>query len=433
MSDTSTEKTGHGMHWRMFVAAIMLVMGGQGFVFNSIGNYMTPLMYVTGQGSGVIGGAVSVGAIFMMIELGFVGKILKKAKLKPLLIICALVAFGAFIAMGYVTSVTAVFILFVLMDLGAAIPIFVTAPMVITNWFEKKRGTLMGITMMCGSIGAIIGSLVAGALLGPEPYNTHLAFTVIGSIGLALVLIAAFMIVPHPAMVGLKPYGAEDSDAEVKTEGEQVDPATLPGITSKEALKSLAFYCLFFIVFALVCTGSFSTLMSNFVNINFGYTNAQGSQMLALFNVGAAIGCFAWGALDDRIGVIATTVIAICLDIIGLCGLCFLGGGGFAMLAIFAVVFGLGCSATGVQQPMITSKFFGQKEYAGIFAKVQMAQTIGGMIAVVSIGAIAQATGSYTPAILLLVALLVISVLFLFVAKKSAHSLWIKSGQEPDF
>lgn len=422
MSDTANDKGAYRVHWRQFAAACLLVAGGQGLIFNSIANYITPIMYVTGQGQAVVGAAVSLGALIMMVLLAFVGKILKKFNLKKILIVCAIASMLCFIGIGFIQSIGLFFVLYPLCTALGAIPAFVTGPMLVTNWFEKKKGLLTGLMMVCGNIAAVIGSLVAGLLLGGEPYNTMLAFSVMGVIAMVFMLIGASMAVIHPATMGLRPYGAEEAAKPENAED-------VAGISSKKALKSPAFIFLFIIVFLLICCASFSTLMSNFANVTYGFTNAQGSIVISLFMIGSTIGGLIWGILDDRIGVLTTTVIGFICIILGIIGMAFLSST-FPMLLSCACVFGLGCSSAGTQQAMLCSRFFGQKEYGAIFSKVQMAQALGGLVSVVAIGAVAQATGSYIPALIGMAVLMVLAVIMLFMAVASAKKLWQAEGLE---
>ena len=432
--EAQLEKKTYGSHWRQFAAACLFALGWQGLIFSSIGNYITPIMSVTGQGQAVVGGAMAVGSLFMMILLGFVGKILRKFKLKPLLIACAIIGLGAFITMGYMKSIVAFYVLFPIMMMGGAIPIYVAGPMLVTNWFEAKKGLLTGAMMVFGNVGAIIGSLAAGTLLGSEPYNTQLAFTVMGVIAVALIIIGASMAIISPRVVGLEPYGAsgnaEGKGGQVTGEQAEAEPAEVAGITSGRALKSPTFYALFLIVFLLISAASFCTLLPNFATLTYAYSNAQGSIILAVFNVGSTIGGLLWGALDDRIGVTRTTTIAFASIIVGLVGLAF-ASTTFAILLVFACIFGFGAASGGVQAPMLTARFFGQREYGAIYSKVQMAQSAAGLIAVVGLGAVVQATGSYLPAMVALIVLMVIAIVLLFVARGTAIKLWKAEGQEP--
>ena len=69
----------------------------------------------------------------------------------------------------------------------------------------------MGIYIACGSGTAAIISILGGILISTFSY--HYAYVVIGAICLVLLLIGSFLAVIHPAMMGLKAYGARKSKA----------------------------------------------------------------------------------------------------------------------------------------------------------------------------------------------------------------------------
>lgn len=417
--------------WKVFVGACCLIFGGQGLIANSIGMYITPLCYVTGSGVGTISIGMSVMALAMMIVLIFVGKVLGKFPLRPVLISTTIVTMGAFIIMGYVDSLPILYVLFAIMGAAQAIPVYVIGPTLVTNWFEAKKGTLTSIMLLFGNLGGIVGSLGAGMLLGAEPYNTHLAFTVMGGAAMIIMLVGAFTSIMHPALVGCKPYGSEDepSTGETAVEGAPV-AKEIAGISAAKALKSIPFYCLFIMLFALIFCASFTSLLGNFT-VSLGFPNTQAGVVTSVFQVAAAIGTITWGVLDDKIGVKKTSLIAFSILMVGVLGLAFLAQSSFTLLLGCTFLFGLGGSATGLQYPILTSKFFGQKEYSSILSKIQIAQSVSGLISIPVIGFVAQITGSYTPALLFLAVFVIVAMFAVVIGVSSAKKLLLAEGIEP--
>lgn len=418
----------------MFIAACCLVFGGQGLVANSMSMYITPLCYVTGEGVGTIGLALSLMALAKMILLPFVGKILKTFPLRPLLIVLVIGTMSAFIALGYVSSLPLVYALFAVLGACQAIPVYIMGPTLVTNWFEAKKGTLTSVMLLFGNLGGIVGAISAGMLLGAEPYNTQLAFTVMGGIAMAVMLVGAAMAIMHPALAGFKPYGAIDEPATENSgdasESTAVVEDEVVGIPAAKAVKSLPFYCIFLMVFVLIFCACFASLLGNFT-VSLGFANSDSALVTTAFQIAAAIGVLTWGVLDDKIGVKKTSFIAFALLALGLFGFAFLAQASFVTLIGCALLFGFGGSSVGLQFPLLTSKFFGQKEYGSILSKLQIAQSAAGLIATSAIALVAQLTGSYTPALVFLGFFVIVAMVAVGIGVPAAKKMWSEEGIEP--
>jgi|GEM_PF-905637 len=421
---TITAEKGHPA-WRMLIAACLMVGGGQGLIFNISGIFMASICATNGYTTASFGLVISVGALGLIIALGMTGKILRKFPLRPLLVTLVIITGLCYTALSFCHSLPLFFILFILTYAAGAIPAMVTGPMLIGNWFEAKKGMCMGIVMACGCAFGIIGNIVGGSLIDSGGYS--LAYLVLGPCSLLLMLIGALMAVIAPAAMGLAPYGAQAGEAAGKSDAAAADAATAdaPGIPAKVALKSFAFIALFLVIFILVWGGSFQTLAASFA-VSKGFSTTQGGIFTSIFQVGALVGSFLVGMLDDKIGGRNTTFICFGLIIVGVLAIMF-SGSIVPALCVSFLIMGLGCSGSGVQTPILTSKIFGQKDYTAIFSKIQMAQMIGGMIAVPVYGALADSAGGYNSLFIFIAGISALGIVLTITAIGAGKKLWKKT------
>lgn len=408
--------------WRMLLVGILLYFGGQGCIAYSVGLYIVPITTAHNIGVGVFSTAMAVGSISMIIYMAFVGKIMQKVPLKMLMIISSVIQCSAFILLGQVKSTAALYILLPLMYIGGAIPNSIIGPMLITNWFEAKRGFAIGLMTAFGNIGAVVSSQLAGYIMSTSSYST--ATLVMGAGTLVLSITAAFLAIAHPAQMGLRALGAAEIQSGADTGNEEI-----PGITSSVALKSPTFYITFFTVLLLIFCASFTTFLSPLA-MSLGLDVSGASNVVSLQQIGALLGALIIGMLNDKIGVKKTSVSVFSMFAVT-CLAIYLLGSNVTILYVLVVVLGF-CTSTGGSQPaMLTGKLFGQKEYSSIFSKVTMAMSSSSLIAMPFYGFMYDLTSSYLTCLIVLFGIGLVMTALVFAAFGSAKKLWIdNTGME---
>ena len=422
-----SEKKGVHPAWKMFVAGCLLVAGGQGFVFNIFGIFIVPITTTLGFNVGILSTAMAAGAATMMVGMFFVGKVMAKIKLRTLLIICAIGMSGAFVLMSQFREPWMFYISIPLYNLFGAIPCFIAGPMLITNWFEKRRGLTMGLMMCCGNVGAIIGSMLGGIIIENSGYE--MAFIVTGIISFALCIIGALLAVAHPAMVGLTAYGASEggsSEAAV-LEGVEAgagEASVAIGIAAKDAYRSLAFYLVFITVLLLISASMFTVFISP-LGSTLGLSPIQAASLVGIFQLGSLVGALLIGIINDKIGVRNCCFICFAVLTLAILSIYFLGTNQI-VLYIALAAFGFSAAAGGQQPAMITGRLFGLKDYPGILSKMTMAQSLAGLVALPTYGLLFDATGSFDSALIAISVIGILCIFFVALAFASGAKLWQK-------
>ncbi len=98
------------------------------------------------------------------------------------------------------------------------------------------------------------------------------------------------------------------------------------------------------------------------------------------------------------------------------------------MFYIGMVVFGMGYSALGVVPAMLAREGFGTKNYTELYSWVATGIFIFSGLAALSYGRIYDATGSFTPAFILVIVLYLLVAVMSPLVVKGGRRLWVKSA-----
>jgi MFS family permease len=278
---------------------------------------------------------------------------------------------------------------------------FMVIGILVSHWFEDKRGFATGI--------AYSGSALGGAIMVPvvsrviEIADWRFAFLFMGVLGLAVLLPSIIILIKEtPEKIGLKPYSNLKTDE--KKENERLEINT----TMKEALTTSRFWLLVAAFFFIsVFTGATNTHSAPYLS-DIGYSTSTVSAVISLFMLFMTLGKVFLGAIYDRFGSMAgNALIAICSIIFPIAAL-------FSHIPavpwIYAVSLGIASCGISVPVSILVIKYFGMKDYPTIFGIYVMIATLGSSFSVPAMGAVYDYTGSYRPAWF---ALLVFSIIIL--------------------
>ena len=162
----------------------------------------------------------------------------------------------------------------------------------VTLWFEKRRGTAMGIFSTSWAV--LMSFAPIGLVLAIDSFGWRTAWVVAGVVvWLVVVPIARFGIIDRPSSIGQFPDGLEPSEG--AQQGQTIS------FTRSEASKTYRFWIL------IGATGAVSMIVTalNFHQISLltdvGLTAEEAAIMFLPQVVGAAVGGLLFGYLSDRL------------------------------------------------------------------------------------------------------------------------------------
>lgn len=384
--------------WRALLCSCLLLGGGQGILINTLGLFTHPVCTAHGFGVGAFSVQMSISALAMMVGFASAGKVMEKFNIKALLLLCTMVQVGVFVLYAQMTQLWMFYIASILRGLACVIPSYMIGPLIISNWFEKKRGLAMGIAMSCNGIFGAVFSIAGGKLIAAIGYQG--AYVILGGGAALLMIPAALLCVPHPSMSGKRTYGAEPDGEQTKENFSERQT----GIPKAQAIRSIPFLLLFVTVSVIVCAAAFVPQISVFA-VAKGFQIDQAGSFVGVFMVGSLLGSFLLGWLNDRVGIRNCTVIALVAGALAIVLLVISATSVLFLVAGLALL-GVAAASAGVQPPLIIGDFFGQKDYAAIYGVMQIAISLGTVVATPVYGFVFDTTGNFNPALIAVAAAL---------------------------
>lgn len=281
----------------------------------------------------------------------------------------------------------------------------VAISVLITNWFEEKRGQVLSLALTGSGLGGMLLSPLAAQLL--TMVGWRMSYVIFGLVMLILVMpLIVLVIKRHPSDMGLMPYGAGKTKAQV----------VLTGVDAKTALSSTSFKFFGFASFALLLA---TTMLLGSVQpfLTDVGMSAQSAALFQSFWGGSLLlgKIILGGILDKKGGQFGAMFSAICL---GVSILALILAPSLLALIVCILFYCIGGSASTVVPPFIPGEIFGRKEYSTIMGAANSTIKIGSAIGVPIGNLIFDQIGSYIPAFVLAAFLAVVACMAYMMAYK---------------
>ncbi|MEG0163943.1 MFS transporter [Anaerorhabdus sp.] len=399
--------------WIILIAA-SLIRGVAGPAINaSSGVFMTPVAKDLGVGIGQLSLYLSVSSIATLVWLPIAGTLFNKYSVKKIVLLGVFLQTIAFIALGFMSSVWAWYILAVPLAMGAVLLVNLLGPVLVNRWFAKNIGLVMGLMMMITSLlGAVFQPVLTNMISNNGWRFTYIGF---GAFALIVMIIIGLLFLKNtPSDKGLKPFGYDESAL-------QISKQEVKGVSTVKALKSLAFIAL--LIFMIVLTGfaAFQQHIATF-GLGIGLDMSTIGTALSISMIGSAIGSVLIGVLSDRVGIVPTSIGVLG---VGLCAviLFFISNGNYVLFVIATFLHGLATSSIGVVAPLLTIKFFGNKDYEKLFSTVMIGSPLASIVLMPLYGYIYDTFGSYTYVFIFLFVALIIAGILLLMGNNNSKKL----------
>lgn len=353
-------------------------------------------------------------SLMCMVLSPVMGKLMSGKRMHLTLCICVggvALAYGAY---GFARNLIQFYIVAFFVGLFAMGACTIPVSVVITNWFEKKRGFAMSIAMAGISVGGFAISPVIGYLLTLVGWR-QTYFILGAAMFIILVPIALLVIRRAPSDKGLLPYGATEESVAAQKSG---TGAAKWSISLTQAKGMMAFWVFLFGATSIMLTGGILGHIPAYIQDS-GYAVAVASSFVSLFSLVAIFGKLVLGHVFDKFGPVAGVLFGNLTFALSLACLLFLQIR--PMLYLAAVLYGFGTCIATVTVPVLTSRIFGTRHYSEIYGFVSMFTMLGGAFGTPLAGVCYDVTGSYRLALLLFIALSVIMTLALLVSIRSSQ------------
>lgn len=273
---------------------------------------------------------------------------LKKIQMVSIIIYCIVYATYAFAQAPihlYITS----FILGIAYLGASVIPISI----MITNWFDKKRGLAMSLGLSGVGVGGfVLSPLITSWLENYGWRNTYLIFAVIM---LAVSLpVSIFIFRKSPEGMGLKALGADETHKNEKRDHSRFDLI----LSTKESYTKPFFIVLVLgmIFNGLINTGALGQFPPALEELH-GPTVA--ATIISLYSLVGIFGKLILGWINDKFGIVSGILFG-CITF-ALAFVLMLFGSNIIIVYLMAISFGLGNAMGSVMPPLLTAATYGPK------------------------------------------------------------------------
>lgn len=407
--------------WWILFSCCVIFFTGMGVLVNCVGLFFQPVCADLGFTRAQISLYVTIMNFAMVVTLPFAGYIFPRVNIKLILGLALGISSFSFALMGTFHHLSSWYINGAIRGICNAFIMYLPLPLLIGNWFHKKKGLALGIALSCSGLAGAIFNPIANTVI--VNYGWRVGYAFLGLICAAIALpVVIFLVRYKPADMGLKPYGYEENStgeiAEIKGDW--------AGISSNQAVRSAAFVVLFIFAGLTSLAAYLSPQLPGYA-VSLGYKSAVGALIVSCVMIGQLTGKVGLGYLCDKIGVIGSTAVGCVSGAAGMI-LLIMGSRNVNMLYWAAFLFGIGFALAMVQPPILVRQIFGAKDYSAIFSYVTMGTAFLGGLGTYIFGYIFDLTGSFYYAIMLCLGVYIISLVLVLLALSLGKKLRLRAA-----
>ncbi len=382
------------------LATILFLSAGLGFY--SLGVFVVPLEDEFGWSRGQVSIGIATATIVSGVMAPVVGLAVGRLGARQILAAGATGMGVCFALLGATWSLVYLYAMFAMMAVGRAGIMQVPVSQVVANWFERRRGLAMGITMTGIGFGGLVMAPWCKVLISLLGWRSTFAIMGMTIIAVALPLIL-LIVRQHPADRGLLPDGASSASA---SGASRPDSDRKPGPLGQpwaisEAIRTRAF------ILATAAIGlGFASLGAVLLHTS-PYMEDRGvapevaGLILGLVAGMGILGKIGSGHLADRLPPHQVLTGVFLMEAAGLTIL--ISTDSAIGIAAFVLIFGYSMGAVVALQPLVVVYYFGLASVATIMGAMTAFSSMFAAAGPVFAGFMHDLLGNYTLAFLVFI------------------------------
>ncbi|WP_375396602.1 MFS transporter [uncultured Sphingomonas sp.] len=284
--------------WRMVALAFVTYNLGLTVVINAFG----PALPALQRELGLSRAAASLPFGVLLLAMGtlapLVGNLTSRVRLRTLMTVGCMAHATGFALLAFANNLLTVLVLFgLLIGSGCCLMAVISAPTLISRWFERDRGKALGFGLV--QVFGIAAAPLAAWLIGQG--GRQLLFLALAGVFVCAIPVMRLAI-ERPEDVGQSP----------RRDPERADAPDAPALASHGAILSdPAFWLISFAIGIASAAGTGFTAHGPAMAIAKGLAPTLASTMLSGAGIGALVGAIAYGWLIDRIGPFHALTLAL--------------------------------------------------------------------------------------------------------------------------
>ena len=331
----------------------------------------------------------SVVAIVTMFVSPKMGKLLGKKNTRTIFTLCVAGMGLSYATYSFATEIWHMYISAALVGAFSCGAVVMPVSIIISNWFEKGRGTAMSIALAGSGLGGTVITPILNNLIASQGYSR--AFLIFGILMVVIeVPIAFFVMRPSPADMGLEPFGHNSVDK--ASSGKKKETVEV-NVTLAELKKQPFFYIYLLGIFAM-CVCGYGSLGQLSAALTDSYGATFSAAIVSFFLLVLTPAKISLGWIYDKFGSKIGTIYVMAVYGIAFLLLAFVTDNPMVMYAM-AVCFSIGISSGTVSPSVVTAATFGSKDYGAIFGFVNIFSMAAMIVGSPAIAAVYDFAGSY--------------------------------------
>ena len=395
--------------WWIIIYAAILMFISNGAQADGLNLLVSKFSYVNNWDSNTVL-ALSTPAGYVALAVGVpLGWLIMKKGARKVLIGVLIVGGLSYAAMGNSHTLVAYFIFQCILYTCANCFCMHAANTLIANWFPKKKGLALGWATMGMNASSALTSVILAQLF--TKFSLAVSLDFFGAATVAIGIITIFFIRDTPEEVGCTPDNVPLSKEEIEAnnkEHENYVPKWTFGKLLRDKDTWMVGMC--FGCFMLVTVGIMSQLVGRIMQM--GFTQAFAISCVSVCAIIGIAGSYAWGVLDQKMGTKwATTFFGvffaagIVFNVLSSVLLNTNRPAALACMYISLVIIGVSIGGTANFAPSMTTNIFGRREFPLAFTVITTIYNIMKATSYAVLAAVLAATGSYTAAYIVFIAI----------------------------
>lgn len=386
-----------------FVVASGFVIQGTiiGAIF-TYGVFFDALHVELGWSRAVISAGSSLASVVMGLGAMFFGRLTDSTGPRRILTASAIAISLGYLLMSRMTlpwHLLVVYPLFVGVAFGSHDVVTLST---VTRWFGRRRGRMSAIVKAGTGTGQVIGPAVAAILISALGWRT--AYFWLAAVTGPLVFIAGRWMYRSPQEMSVshedRQYAVQEGDPPDENRDTTAGVRDLVGRPQFRLLciaQGAVFFCVPIVIVHLV---PYAT--------DLGIERTIAAGVLSVIGGISIAGRLVVGSIVDRVG--ARRALLFCYTIMLASFVLLQFAGSALMLYLFALIYGFAHGGMFTSVSPLVAELFGTRYHGMLYGTTVFIGTVSGAIGPTAAGAVFDALGTYRPAFLLLIALVVVAI-----------------------
>ncbi|MCL1806061.1 MAG: MFS transporter [Clostridiales bacterium] len=405
--------------WAILAACCALSLS-IGLTANCQGQYFVPVTRDLGFGMGEFTLYGSIRGVFMVFSMFQLSKVLEKVNFRLLISGCFAATMMITALMGAFNHIWQWYAAGAVLGIISPMVGLVMPPIILSNWFIKRRGFAVGLAMTFSGIGGAVMNPVIARII--ELYGWRFAYVANALIASVIILpFLIFVIDLKPSDRGLKPYGYEEDTEKGDVPGAAGAPAQVKGVSREDAVRSFSFIPTIIVAAIIGYFAAYSHLLAAY-GASIGLAATMAAYLSSLSMIGNVTIKVALGLINDKFGGMKMIYFNLGLTLASLALLRF-GAGYMPLLFAGAFLAGNFLTISSVAAPLLVHTVYGSRDYTRIFLLFSVSMNLIMSFGQPIIGFTYDKTGSYALSHNLGMILVVVTVALTHLAYRTSRKL----------